>query len=64
MSSDEITVDISDHIAVVEIHRPPNNFFDDALIGGLADAYEALAVDDACRVIVLCSEGRHFLRRR
>ena len=60
MSSDEITVDIAEHIAVVEIHRPPNNFFDDALIGGLADTYEALADDDACRVIVLCSEGRHF----
>ena len=60
MSSDEITVDIADYVAVVEIHRPPNNFFDHILIGGLADAYERLAEDDACRAIVLCSEGKHF----
>ena len=45
MSSDEITVDIADHVAVVEIHRPPNNFFDHILIGGLADAYGRLAED-------------------
>lgn len=60
MGSDEITVEVADHVAVVEIHRPPNNFFDDTLIGGLAEAYEALARDDACRAIVLCSEGKHF----
>jgi len=48
------------HIATVEIHRPPANFFDAALIGELADAYEQLDADPGCRVIVLCSEGRHF----
>jgi len=49
-----------DFVATVEIRRPPNNFFDVALIGSLADAYEALAGDAGCRVIVLCSEGKHF----
>jgi enoyl-CoA hydratase/carnithine racemase len=49
-----------DYVATVEMRRPPNNFFDVALIRSLADAYEALDADDGCRAIVLCSEGRNF----
>jgi 2-(1,2-epoxy-1,2-dihydrophenyl)acetyl-CoA isomerase len=49
-----------DHVATVELHRPPNNHFDLALVQSLADAFEALDADPACRAIVLCSEGRHF----
>jgi enoyl-CoA hydratase/carnithine racemase len=57
----DVTVSLdSSFVATVEVHRPPNNFFDVALIGGLADAYEALDADPACRAIVLCSEGKHF----
>ncbi len=57
----EVTVSSdSDHVATVEIHRPPANFFDAALIRELADAYESLDADRECRTIVLCSEGRHF----
>ena len=48
-----------DFVAEVEIHRPPNNFFDATLIRSLADAYEDLAAG-SCRAIVLCSEGKHF----
>ena len=48
-----------DFVAEVEIHRPPNNFFDAALIRSIADAYEHLAAGPA-RAIVLCSEGKHF----
>jgi 2-(1,2-epoxy-1,2-dihydrophenyl)acetyl-CoA isomerase len=48
-----------DLVAEVEIHRPPNNFFDAALIASIADAYEDLA-DGPCRAVVLCSEGKHF----
>ena len=48
-----------DRIATVEIHRPPNNFFDTALITSLADAFEKLDAS-ACRAIVLCAEGKHF----
>jgi enoyl-CoA hydratase/carnithine racemase len=43
-----------------EIHRPPNNFFDEELICSLADAFEALDEDNDCRAIVLASEGKHF----
>lgn len=57
----EVTVELGDdHVATVELHRPPYNHFDAALIRGLADAFEALDAEPACRAIVLCSEGRHF----
>jgi enoyl-CoA hydratase/carnithine racemase len=56
----ESTGHVAAHVAVVEIHRPPNNFFDTALIKGIADAYERLDEDIECRAIVLCAEGKHF----
>jgi len=56
----DVTVAVRDLVATVEIHRPPNNHFDLGLIESLADAFEALDGDDACRAIVLCSEGKHF----
>ncbi|MBO0693138.1 MAG: enoyl-CoA hydratase/isomerase family protein [Acidimicrobiaceae bacterium] len=46
-------------VATVEIHRPPANFFDVALIHSLAEAYAALGAGPT-RAIVLCAEGRHF----
>lgn len=49
-----------EHIATVEIRRPPNNFFDVDLVSRLADVYEELDDLAACRAIVLCSEGKHF----
>ena len=56
----DLTVDIDRHVATVEIHRPPNNFFDYDLIHEIANVYERLDADPRCRAIVLCSEGRHF----
>jgi len=56
----DVTVAADGPVATVELHRPPNNHFDLALIASLADAFEALDRDGACRAIVLCSEGRHF----
>jgi 2-(1,2-epoxy-1,2-dihydrophenyl)acetyl-CoA isomerase len=49
-----------DFVATAEIRRAPNNFFDQALIAQLSDAFEALDADPLCRAIVLCSEGKHF----
>lgn len=58
---DDVTVELSDdHVATVEFHRPPNNYFDEHLIKALADALEQLDRDGACRAVVLCSEGKHF----
>ncbi len=57
----DVTVEMHDHgIALLEIHRPPNNHFDLGLIRSLSDIYEALGEDKSCRAIVLTSEGRHF----
>jgi enoyl-CoA hydratase/carnithine racemase len=58
-SDSDVGVEREGHVAVVEIRRPPNNFFDVALIGGIADAIDRLAAD-GCRAVVLASEGRHF----
>ena len=59
--SDEVSVQSrSDGVAVAQFSRPPNNYFDGALIGAIADAYERLDDDPGCRAIVLCSEGKHF----
>jgi enoyl-CoA hydratase/carnithine racemase len=57
----EVTVAVDDaYVATVEIHRPPANYFDAALIRELADAYETIDGAPSCRAIVLCSEGKHF----
>ena len=56
----DISVSIKQHLAYVEINRPPNNFFDANLIQQIADAYESLNEEDECRVILLKSEGKIF----
>lgn len=53
-----VTLDVN--VAQVEIHRPPHNFFDVDLIRDLADAFEALDNDPACRAIALSAEGKSF----
>jgi 2-(1,2-epoxy-1,2-dihydrophenyl)acetyl-CoA isomerase len=59
--TEEVSIDVrEDHVAVVEFNRPPHNFFDAELIEQIADAYEELDGDPACRAIVLCSSGKHF----
>ena len=59
--SEEVSVEVrDDHVAMVEFDRPPHNHFDAALIEQIADAYDALDDDQACRAIVLCSAGKHF----
>ena len=60
MTAPDVTVESVGHVAIVEMHRPPNNFFDTALIKAIADAYERLDDDVECRAIVLCAEGKHF----
>jgi len=56
----DVSVRISDFVALVEIHRPPHNFFDGQLIRCLADAFESLDRDQSCRALVLASEGKSF----
>lgn len=49
-----------DHVAIVEIRRPPDNFFDVSLIASLADAYDWADEQAGARAIVLCSAGKNF----
>ena len=57
----ELTVQLSDdHVATVEINRPPSNYFSLGLIRELADACDELAASGDCRAIMLCSAGRVF----
>ena len=47
-------------VAIVEIQRPPHNFFDVLLINQIADAFNVLDDDPDCRAIVLASQGKSF----
>lgn len=47
-------------VAIVEIHRPPHNFFDYKLIRQLSDAFERLDEEPDCRAIVLAANGKSF----
>ena len=58
--SHEVSVEIDGHIATVEMHRPPHNFFDTALVLALGDAYEAIDNEPDIRAIILAAEGRSF----
>lgn len=59
-SYQDIAVTTNGHVAVVEIQRPPHNFFDVSLINQLADAFSVLDADRHCRTIVLASQGKSF----
>ena len=56
----DIAVATSGFVSLVEIRRPPHNFFDASLIREIADALEALDQDPSCRAVVLASQGTAF----
>lgn len=56
----DIGVERQGLVAVVEIRRPPNNFFDISLINQIADAFDTLDNDSGCRAIVLAAQGKAF----
>ena len=56
----DIAVEQTGHVALIEIRRPPNNFFDVALIEEIASALEALDQDAECRAVVLAAQGKAF----
>ncbi|MBF6557354.1 MAG: enoyl-CoA hydratase/isomerase family protein [Acidimicrobiales bacterium] len=56
----DVSVTLADnHVAEVEMHRPPANFFDAPLLGHIVESID-WADQRGGRVVVLCSEGRHF----
>ena len=56
----DIAVEKTGHVALVEIRRPPNNFFDIPLIKDIATAFESFDEDGNIRAIVLASQGKAF----
>jgi 2-(1,2-epoxy-1,2-dihydrophenyl)acetyl-CoA isomerase len=57
----DVSVHVADDfVATVELHRPPNNYFDLVLIRSLADALESVDAGHESRAVVLCSVGKHF----
>jgi enoyl-CoA hydratase/carnithine racemase len=56
----DIGVERVGHVALIEIRRPPHNFFDVALIQEIAGALETLDEDIDCRAAVLAAQGKSF----
>jgi len=56
----DVAVEIHDHVALLEIQRPPNNFFDVDLINALGDAFDAMDDNPQVRALVLAAQGKHF----
>jgi len=56
----DIAVTTEDYVSIVEMQRPPHNFFDLDLLRAIADALAELEADTACRVVVLAAEGKSF----
>ena len=56
----DIGIEKSDHVALVEIRRPPNNFFDIPLIKEIAGAFESFDDDIHIRAVVLAAQGKAF----
>ena len=57
---EDIVLTEEGHVRIVEIARPPNNFFDIDLIHTLADIFDEIDEDPRARAIVLASRGKHF----
>lgn len=59
-SRPDLSVRVLDGVGLLEMRRPPANYFDEDLIGQLVDAARELDDDPRCRALVLASEGKHF----
>jgi enoyl-CoA hydratase/carnithine racemase len=59
-ASEQLAVERRGHVAVVSFARPPSNFASVELTRGLADIFEDLDKDPACRGIVLQADGKVF----
>ena len=56
----DIAVEKTGNVALIEIRRPPHNFFDIPLIQEIAGALEALDADADCRAVVWAAQGKSF----
>jgi enoyl-CoA hydratase/carnithine racemase len=58
--SPDIGVERLGFVTLIEMRRPPNNFFDIALVREIAGVLEALDEDPGCRAVVLAAQGKAF----
>jgi enoyl-CoA hydratase/carnithine racemase len=56
----DIGVEKHDHVGLIEIRRPPLNFFDVSLINQIADALDEFDRDIEIRASVLAAQGKAF----
>ena len=56
----DIGVETHGHVGLIEIRKPPLNFFDVALINQIADALEEFDKDVEIRASVLAAQGKAF----
>lgn len=56
----DVSLILEQHVALLEIHRPPHNYFDVQLFHDMAEAFRDLENEPACRAVVLASEGKSF----
>jgi enoyl-CoA hydratase/carnithine racemase len=60
VANDCLSITLNRGVAVLEIDRPPHNFFDLELITRIARSITELNGIDACRAMVLTSRGKVF----
>lgn len=58
--SKDVGVEVIGHVAVVEMRRPPYNYFDLELMSTLGQIFEDIDQDASLRAIVLCAQGSAF----
>ena len=56
----DVSVALNGHVAVLEVDRPPNNHVSAGMMRDLADAFDALDAEPACRALVLATAGKVF----
>ncbi|SEH71943.1 enoyl-CoA hydratase/isomerase family protein [Tardiphaga sp. OK245] len=56
----DIGVETRGHIAIIEIRKPPLNFFDILLIQQIANALDEIDANPEIRATVLCAQGKAF----
>lgn len=58
--STDIAVTTQGHVAMIEIQRPPLNYFDLRLIRDIADALDKIDANSEIRSVVLAAQGKAF----
>lgn len=56
----DIQTDYQGNIAMIELRRPPHNYFDVALLTQIADALESIDNNETVRCTVLVAQGKSF----